>query len=213
MDAEGTRPARLVVIHPLVVRATHWVNVFAMTCMVMSGWQIYNATPLFAFRFPRWATLGGWLAGGIAWHLAAMWLLVANALIYVAYGLAGRHFLRSFVPLTPALVWRDFRDAATFRLHHQIGTYNAVQRLLYIAVLVLGVVAVWSGLALWKPVQLHPLAAALGGYEIARRVHFFAMAGIVLFVVVHVTLVVIVPRTLPAMITGRARVVVPQVEV
>ena len=211
--APGTRPVRFTVIHPLVVRITHWVNAVAITCMVMSGWQIYDASPLFDFTFPPWATLGGWLAGGIAWHLAMMWLLVANALIYFAYGLFGRHFMRSFVPLTPALVWRDLREALTFRLKHELGTYNAVQRLLYVAVLVLGIVAVWSGLALWKPVQLHPLAWALGGYPVARRVHFFAMAGIVLFVAVHIALVVVVPRTLPAMITGRARVTASHAEV
>jgi thiosulfate reductase cytochrome b subunit len=214
MEARAqARPVRLAIVHPLVVRVTHWVNVFAMTCMVMSGWQIYDASPLFPFTFPRWATLGGWLAGGIAWHFAAMWLLVGNALIYFAYGLLGRHFMRSFVPLTPALFWRDLKAALTFRLHHELGIYNAVQRLLYIAVLVLGALAVLSGLALWKPVQLQPLTALLGGYEVARRVHFVAMAGIVLFTVVHLALVAIVPRTLPAMITGRARITVPHAEV
>lgn len=207
------RQIRLTVIHPLVVRVTHWVNAFAMVCMVMSGWEIYDASPLFPFTFPRWATLGGWLAGAIAWHLAAMWLLVGNALVYLAYGLFGRHFMRSFVPLTPALVWRDLKEALTLRLRHTLGTYNAVQRLLYVAVLLLGIVAVASGFALWKPVQLHWLAALLGGYEVARRVHFFAMAGIVLFVAVHLALVAIVPQTLPAMITGRARIAASHAEV
>jgi len=214
LDASApTRPVRLVIIHPLVVRVTHWINAFALVCMVMSGWQIYDASPLFPFTFPRWATLGGWLGGGIAWHLAAMWLLVGNGLIYFLYGLLGRHFMRSFVPLTPTLFWRDLKDALTFRLRHELGSYNAVQRLLYIVVLLLGVVAVLSGLALWKPVQLHPLAVLLGGYPVARLIHFFAMAGIVLFTVVHLALVALVPRTLPAMITGRARIVVPQGEV
>jgi len=205
-SAQTAQPVRLVIIHPLVVRLTHWVNAFAMVCMVMSGWQIYDASPIFPFVFPRWMTLGGWLGGGIAWHLAAMWLLVANGLIYLAYGLLGRHFMRAFVPLTPALVWRDLKEALTFRLHHELGTYNAVQRLLYIAVLALGVLAVVSGLAIWKPVQLHPLTALLGGYPAARVIHFFAMAGIVLFTMIHLALVVIVPRTLVSMITGRARI-------
>ena len=204
---------RLTIIHPLVVRLTHWVNAVAIVCMVMSGWQIYDASPLFPFTFPAWATLGGWLGGAIAWHLAAMWLLLGNALIYFTYGVFGRHFMRSFVPLTPALVWRDLKEALTFRLKHELGTYNAVQRLLYVVVLVLGVVAVWSGLALWKPVQLHPLAWALGGYPVARRVHFLAMAGIVLFLAVHLLLVLIVPRTLIAMITGRARITASRAEV
>ncbi|RKK01986.1 cytochrome b/b6 domain-containing protein [Pseudoroseomonas wenyumeiae] len=206
-------PIRFVAVHPLVVRITHWLNAIAMVCMIMSGWQIYNASPLFPFTFPRWATLGGWLGGAIAWHLAAMWLLVANALVYFAYGLAGRHFLRAFLPLTPRLVWRDLLDALTFRLKHTVGAYNAVQRLAYVVVLLLGLLAVASGLSLWKPVQLHGLAALLGGYEVARRIHFLAMAGIVAFIVLHLTLVALVPRTLVSMITGRARIPASHAEV
>jgi thiosulfate reductase cytochrome b subunit len=207
------KPVRFLAVHPLVVRITHWLNAVAMICMIMSGWEIYNASPLFPFTFPRWATLGGWLGGAIAWHLAAMWLLVVNALAYFAYGLAGRHFLRSFLPLTPWLVWRDLMDALTFRLKHTLGAYNAVQRLAYVVVLLLGVLAVASGLSLWKPVQLHGLAALLGGYEVARRIHFLAMAGIVAFIVLHLALVALVPRTLVSMITGRARIPASHAEV
>ena len=210
---QSGRTVQLTVIHPLIVRVTHWVNAFAITCMVMSGWQIYNAAPIFPFTFPPWATLGGWLAGGVAWHFAAMWLLVANAAVYLTYGVFGRHFMRSFVPLTPALVWRDLKEALTFRLKHELGTYNAVQRLLYIVVLLLGAVMVLTGLAMWKPVQLASLASVFGGYPGARLIHFLAMAGIVLFVAVHLALVAIVPSTLVAMITGRARVVASRAEV
>jgi thiosulfate reductase cytochrome b subunit len=208
-----SKPLRLVVIHPLIVRVTHWLNAVAIVCMVMSGWAIYNASPLFPFTFPRWATLGGWLGGAIAWHLAAMWLLVGNGLVYFAYGLVGRHFMRSFLPLTPGLVWRDLREALTFRLKHSLGAYNAVQRLAYVVVLLLGILAVASGLVLWKPVQLQTLAALLGGYEVARRLHFIAMAGIVGFIVLHLALVILVPQTLIAMITGRARVPAAPMEV
>lgn len=206
-------PLRFVDVHPLVVRVTHWLNVVAMVVMIGSGWQIYNASPLFPFTFPRWATLGGWLGGAIAWHLAGMWLLVGNGLVYVIYGVVGRHFMRSFLPLTPGIVWRDLREALTFRLRHKLGAYNAVQRLAYVVVLALGVLAVLSGLSLWKPVQLHWLASLLGGYEVARRVHFLAMSGIVAFVVLHLALVALVPRTLPSMITGRARIPAGHAEV
>ena len=192
-------------IHPLIVRLTHWVNAFAMVCMIMSGWKIYDASPLFPFTFPAWATLGGWLGGAIAWHLAAMWLLVANGLIYAAYGLIGGHFRRSLLPISPQAVGRDLRAALTLRLPHRLGHYNAVQRLLYVVVLLAGVLAVASGLALWKPVQLNFLSTLFGGYEITRRVHFVAMSGIVGFIVVHLLLVLLVPRTLPPMITGSAR--------
>jgi thiosulfate reductase cytochrome b subunit len=198
--------ARWIVIHPLVVRLTHWLNAAAILVMVMSGWGIYNASPLFAFRFPLWATLGGWLGGAIAWHLAMLWVLVINATVYVAYGLLSGHFIRSFLPLTPGLVWRDLVRALSLRLSHPSGTYNAVQRLAYVGVLMLGAVAVLSGLALWKPVQLQGLAALLGGYEVSRRIHYLAMSGIVIFVVVHLSLVALVPRTLLGMLTGRANV-------
>jgi thiosulfate reductase cytochrome b subunit len=203
----GERPgAKRIRVHPLVVRVTHWVNAFAMICMIMSGWKIYDASPLFKLvYFPAWATVGGWLGGAIAWHLAAMWLLVTNGLLYLGYGLAGGHFRRHFLPLSPASVWRDLRAALTFTLDHRLGHYNAVQRLLYVLVLLAGVLAVASGLALWKPVQLHPLSLLFGGYEITRRVHFVAMSGIVGFVMVHLALVLLVPRTLPPMITGTAK--------
>jgi thiosulfate reductase cytochrome b subunit len=203
--ASATAPRRVIVIHPLIVRVTHWVNAVAIICMIMSGWMIYNASPLFGFRFPVWATVGGWLGGAIAWHLAFMWLLVANGIIYLLYGLISRHFRHDLLPIRPIDILRDARDAALFRLRHRVGEYNAVQRLAYVAVLTLGVLAVASGLALWKPVQLDFLTSLFGGYEIARRVHFAAMAGIVGFIVVHLALVLLVPRTLPSMITGRAR--------
>ena len=194
-----------VVVHPLVVRITHWVSALAIGCMVASGWQIYDASPLLPFSFPGWMTLGGWLAGGIAWHLAAMWLLLGNALIYFAYGFVGRHFRRTLLPIRPADIARDLGRALTFRLQHELGVYNAVQRLLYLGVLLLGIAAVLSGFGLWKPVQLQLLDQLVGGYPVMRWIHFLAMAGIVGFFVIHILLVILVPRTLLAMITGRAR--------
>ncbi len=201
-----------VIVHPLVVRVTHWVSAFALGCMVLSGWQIYDASPLLPFRFPAWATLGGWLGGGIAWHLAAMWLLVGNALIYFAYGIFGRHFRRTLLPVSPREIGRDLGQALTFRLKHKLGTYNAVQRLLYLVVLLLGIVAFLSGLGLWKPVQVQLLDDLVGGYPVMRWIHFFAMSGIVGFFVIHMLLVLVVPQTLPAMITGRATIKPEQVQ-
>jgi thiosulfate reductase cytochrome b subunit len=191
-----------------MVRVTHWVNAYAMICMIMSGWAIYNASPLFAFRFPVWATLGGWLGGAIAWHFACMWLLTGNGLSYVGYGLISGHFRRTLLPLWPNEVLRDAHAAARLRLHHRMDEYNAVQRLAYVGVLMLGALAIASGLALWKPVQLSGLTRALGGYEVARRVHFVVMVGIVAFIMLHLMLVILVPRTLPSMVTGRARLTV-----
>ena len=195
----------LQIVHPLVVRLTHWLNAFAMLCMMMSGWAIYNASPIFAFRFPVWATVGGWLGGSIAWHFAAMWLLCANGLLYLAYGVASGHLRRKLLPVRPREVARDAALALRFSLPHETGRYNAVQRALYLLVLLCGVLLVASGLSIWKPVQFSWLAALFGGFDFARRVHFVAMAGVAGFVVVHLALVLLVPRTLPPMITGRAR--------
>ncbi len=192
--------------HPWPVRLTHWVNAAAMIVMIISGWRIYDASPLFPFVFPAWMTLGDWLGGALAWHFAAMWLLALNFAVYLLFGLKSGHIRRRLLPLSAPAVARDLGLALRFRLPHTDGAYNAVQRLMYVLVGVGIAGAITSGLALWKPVQLAPLTLALGGYEAARRVHFAAMSGIVAFVVVHLALVAIVPRTLLPMITGRAEV-------
>lgn len=190
--------------HPLFVRVTHWINALAMLLMIGSGWRIYNASPLFDFTFPRELTIGGWLGGALQWHFAAMWLLGLNGLAYLIYGLTTGHLKRVLLPLTPRSVWNDTLAALSLRLDHATGRYNAVQKLLYLGVLAIGVVIVLSGLAIWKPVQLGFLAAIFGGYEGARLVHFICMSGIVAFVIVHLLLVILVPSVLLPMITGRA---------
>lgn len=189
-------------VHAWPVRLTHWVNLLAMTAMFMSGWEIYNASPLFDFHFPQAITLGGWLGGAIGWHLAVMWLLVSNGLLYVLWSLCSGHWRRRWLPLTPASLRRDIRLALTFRLRHESFQYNAIQKLMYFGVIALGILLVLSGLALWKPVQLQELTNLLGGFAAARYVHFFAMSGIGSFVVIHVVMVLVVPRTLWAMLTG-----------
>jgi len=196
-------PARAV-IHPVWVRVTHWINVVAMVVMIGSGWEIYNASPLFPFRFPRAITLGGWLAGALLWHFAAMWLLAVNGLIYLVLGILTGRFQRKLVPIRPGDVLSDARAALTGKLgHDDLSVYNAVQKLLYLGVILAGIVIVLSGLAIWKPVQLQELTAVFGGYDAARYVHFFAMATIVGFLVVHVVMALLVPKSLRAMITGR----------
>lgn len=205
MATPADRDARWLEAHPLAVRVTHWINVLAIAVMVLSGWRIYDASPLFPFRFPANVTLGGWLAGALQWHFAAMWLLVINGLIYVAYGILSGHYRKSFFPIRFGAVADALANAIHGRLHHAVGEYNALQRLAYVGVLVLLALIVLSGLAIWKPVQFQALAGLMGGYEGARRVHFFAMAAIVLFVVVHVVMVAIVPSTFLPMWTGHAR--------
>jgi thiosulfate reductase cytochrome b subunit len=191
-------------IHPVWVRVTHWINVVAMTVMILSGWEIYNASPLFPFVFPRMITLGGWLAGALLWHFAAMWLLAVNGLVYVALGLATGRFRRKLVPIRPGDVLADAKAALTGRLaHDDLAVYNAVQKLLYLGVILAGIVIVLSGISIWKPVQLQELTAVFGGYDAARYVHFLAMAAIVGFLVVHVVMALLVPKSLRAMVTGR----------
>jgi thiosulfate reductase cytochrome b subunit len=193
-------------VHPAVVRVTHWINVLAVLMMVTSGWQIYNASPLFGFSFPDTLTLGGWLAGALQWHFAAMWLLALNGLVYLVYGVAAGHFRRKLLPISPLAAARDVAAALRGKLAHQdLSVYNAAQRAAYAALIIALIVLVMSGLILWKPVQLHPLGMLMGDYEGARLLHFFAMAAVVLIVTVHVVMVILVPRTFPSMITGRTR--------
>ena len=206
MSAEtmiSTTPATT--IHPRWVRVCHWINALAILVMIGSGWQIYNASPLFDFLiFPRQVALGNWLAGALLWHFAAMW-----ALGHQRRGLRyARHCYRPVPPqvaaIRPVEVIADIKAALTFKLaHDDLSHYNAVQKLLYTGVLLAGVVIVLSGLSIWKPVQFQELTALFGGYEAARYVHFIAMAAIVGFIVVHVALALIVPKSLRAMITGR----------
>ena len=198
----ATVPAK--VIQPAWVRVVHWINAVAMILMIMSGWQIYNASPLFSFKFPGSITLGGWLAGALLWHFAAMWLLMVNGLVYVVLGLATGRFRKKLLPITPGGVIADTRAALTGKLSHaDLTTYNYVQKLLYAGIIVVGIVVVLSGLSIWKPVQLQYLTALFGGYDVARYVHFVCMALIVAFLVVHIALALLVPKSLRAMIIGR----------
>lgn len=192
-------------IHPAWVRVTHWLNALAIFMMIGSGWQIYDASPLFSFiYFPQEIALGEWLAGALLWHFAAMWLLMLNGIVYVALGIATGRFRRKFLPIRPRDVGRDLAAALRGKLSHDdLRVYNAVQRLLYLGVILAGIVIVLSGLSIWKPVQLKYLTAFFGGYDTARYVHFFAMASILAFLTVHISLALIVPKSLRAMIVGR----------
>jgi thiosulfate reductase cytochrome b subunit len=192
------------VIHPRWVRVTHWVNALAMLMMIGSGWQIYDASPLFAFTFPPEIALGNWLAGALLWHFAAMWLLVINGIVYVTLGIVTGRFRRKLFPLYPRDVLHDLFAALRGRLSHDdLSVYNAVQKLLYLGILLTGLVIVLSGLSIWKPVQFQALTSFFGGYNTARYVHFAAMTAIVAFLCVHVALAVLVPKSLRAMIVGR----------
>lgn len=199
MSTSAPRP-----IQPGWVRLWHWVNVLAVLTMVLSGWRIYNASPIYGFRFPNEYTLGGWLAGAVQWHFAAMWLLGANLLAYLVLNLAGGRLRARFLPLGPRSVLADLAAALRGRLSHaDPSRYNAVQKLAYLSVLLDLLLLIVSGLVVWKPVQFPLLRMLLGDFDSARVVHFWAMAFLVAFVVVHLAMVALVPRTLKTMITGR----------
>jgi thiosulfate reductase cytochrome b subunit len=191
-------------IHPVWVRVTHWINALAMLVMIGSGWQIYDAAPLFGFTFPRQITLGNWLAGALLWHFAAMWILMINGLVYLILGILSGRFRRKLFPVYPGEVFRDLFAALRGKLaHDDLSVYNAVQKVLYLGIIVAGITIVLSGLSIWKPVQFQPLTSFFGDYNTARYVHFAAMTAIVAFLFVHVSLAILVPKSLRAMIIGR----------
>jgi thiosulfate reductase cytochrome b subunit len=191
-------------LHPLPVRIMHWTNAVAMLIMIDSGWKIYNDEVIFGWlHFPDAITFGPWAQHGLQWHFFGMWILFLNGLAYVAYGLLTGRFRRMLLPIRLSDLLANVRDALRFKLAHDDPTqYNAVQRVLYIGVLLAGVLVVLSGLAIWKPVQLSELLALFYDFQTARLVHFLCMAAFVGFVVVHVTLAILVPHTLVAMVTG-----------
>jgi thiosulfate reductase cytochrome b subunit len=196
----GTRP-----IHPLWLRITHWLNALAALLMMLSGWRIYDASPVFpSIVIPTSITLGGWLGGALQWHFAAMWLLFFNGLVYLVLNIASGRLFAKFFPLSPRAVLSDLRAALSGRLSHaDLSHYNAVQKLAYLVAIADLIVLVLSGLAIWKSVQFPLLRELMGGYDNARVVHFCAMSLLAAFVVVHITMVALVPRSLLTMLRGR----------
>jgi thiosulfate reductase cytochrome b subunit len=205
-------------LHPLSRRVMHWINAAAILVMIGSGWRIYDFYPALPidFGFPYYLTLGGdisiseainnedGLANALLWHFGAMWVLVINYLAYVVVGFASGHFRRDFLPLTAGSFLRDFFAALRGKLDHRLGEYNAVQKLFYWGVLAAILITILSGVSIWKPVQTKELTALFGGYEFARVVHCLGMLAIVGFLAVHLALTLLVPKTLVAMILGRA---------
>ncbi|MDM2837603.1 cytochrome b/b6 domain-containing protein [Citrobacter sp. Cpo086] len=191
-------------IHPLWLRLCHWINAVAILIMVTSGFRIYNASPLFNFQFPKEITLGGWLGGALQWHFAGMWLFTINGLIYLLFNLFSGRFKRRFFPLSLSGLFREILAAIRGKLlHENIKDYNMIQKAAYLFVTIDSLLLVASGLVVWKSVQFSLLRELMGGYETARLIHFYAMSAIVCFVVIHLLMVMLVPRTLLAMIRGR----------
>ncbi|WP_322013855.1 cytochrome b/b6 domain-containing protein [Paraburkholderia sp. J12] len=192
-------------VQPLWVRITHWINAFSVVLMVTSGWQIYDASPIFpALRFPSAITLGGWLGGALQWHFAIMWMLVANFLVYLGMNIGSGRLSRKLFPVRFSALWADLRAALRGKLGHEdLTQYNAVQKCAYLVVIADVAVIILSGLAIWKSVQFPLLRTLMGGYDNARIVHFVGMSLLVAFFVVHLAMVALVPRSLLLMIRGR----------
>ena len=206
--AHNVKTSRL---HPWPVRISHWINAVAMVVMIGSGWGIYDDSVIInGLWFPHWARIGGWAAESLLWHFAVMWVLALNGLFYLGYGLATGRFRRRLFPIPLHELIETVRQTLRLHLAHaDLTAYNAVQKLLYLVVIVAGVVQVVTGLAIWKPVQLGWITALFGGFQGARIAHFVGMAVIVGFLVVHVALALLVPRTLAAMVTGGPRAIEP----
>jgi thiosulfate reductase cytochrome b subunit len=191
-------------LHPLPIRLMHWINAVTMIVMIGSGWKIYNDEVIFGWlHFPDAVTIGRWAQHGLQWHFFGMWILAINGLAYFIYCIITGRFKRMLFPIR----WTEFvatiKDALRMHLSHDDPTkYNTVQKLLYVGALGAGVMIVISGLAIWKPIQFSELLALFGSFQNARLVHFLCMTAIVAFMAVHITLALLVPHTLVAMVTG-----------
>ena len=195
-------------LHPWPVRVMHWTNAVAMFVMITSGWGIYDDDVIIrGLHFSADLRLGDWAAWSLNWHFAGMWLLAINGLCYLIYGVLTGRLRERLLPIRLHDVIQTVRDTLRLKIeHNDLTTYNAVQKLLYIVVILAGISQVVTGLAIWKPVQFSGLVSLLGGFQGARDIHFAGMAVIVGFLVVHVMLSLLVPRTLWAMLTGGPRV-------
>jgi thiosulfate reductase cytochrome b subunit len=191
-------------LHPLGLRIMHWINAVAIFIMIGSGWRIYNDDVLFGWlRFPDFLVIGKWAQYGLQWHFFGMWIFVINGLAYLTYGIVTGRFRQKLFPISPREVLATVSDALRFRLSHEdLTIYNAVQKILYLGVMLVGVLIVITGLCLWKPVQFSELSGLFGNFQTIRLIHFLCMSAIVAFVLVHVTLALLVPQSLLAMLTG-----------
>jgi thiosulfate reductase cytochrome b subunit len=191
-------------LHPLAVRIMHWTNAVAMLIMILSGWGIYDDFVIIrGFHFAPWLRLGDWAAPSLQWHFTGMWLLALNGLAYLLYGVVTGRLRERLVPIRLDELLQTVRDALHLKIEHQdLTVYNAVQKLLYIIVVLAGISQVVTGLLIWKPIQFSSAVALLGGFQAVRIEHFVGMSVIVGFLVVHVALSLLVPKTLWAMLTG-----------
>ena len=145
----------------------------------------------------------GWLGGALLWHFALMWILLINATIYLTLGICSGRFRSKFFPLSWTSLKKSLTQALYGKLHHtNMQEYNMVQKVAYILIILDGAALLLSGLVLWKPVQFSLLTILFGGYDTARYIHFLCMNIMVLFIIIHLVMVLLVPRALLSMIRG-----------
>jgi Ni/Fe-hydrogenase b-type cytochrome subunit len=204
IEVEGAKSGDLVAAayeHSWVVRFCHWVNTVALFVMVGSGLQIFRAFPSFGAKIPEkdllnWPkayALGGWLGGGLQWHLTFMWIYIATGLFYVAYQiLSGNYRQVLFVPSDARGVWPMARYYFLFGPKPEATqTYNPLQKLAYTSAIGLGVLSVVTGLVVWKPAQFSWLGWMMGGFHLARLWHFLVMWALLAFVAGHLVMVIL----------------------
>ena len=178
-----------------------------MIAMIMSGWGIYDDDVIIhGLHFSSALRLGSWAAPSLLWHFAAMWVLALNGLAYLIYGFATGRLRERMLPIRIDALVQTIRETLHFKIaHDDLTVYNAVQKLLYIVVILAGISQVVTGLLIWKPIQFSSAVALLGGFQAVRVEHFVGMSVIVGFLMVHVALSLLVPQTLWAMLSGGPR--------
>jgi len=198
--------------HPLAIRWNHWINFPALTIMIWSGLMIYWANP--ASLLPgKWLEdlgLAQRLGEGMAWHFTFGLIFIINGLAYTGFLVFSGQWRYLFPDR------RTFRDAffvvlAEFRLYKgsapAFRKYNGAQRFAYTGVLLLGIAASITGLAIYKPLQLNWILQLLGGYSWVRQEHFYITVAFVLFFFLHVTQVMAAGwNQFQAMVTGMEKV-------
>lgn len=187
--------------HPLVIRLCHWVNAVSLFVLAGSGLQIFRAFPSFGAKvpekvlieWPKSLAIGGWLGGGLQWHLTFMWIYLGSGLLYFGYQiLAGQYKQVLFVPHDFAGVWPVVRHYFFFGPKPPAKeTYNPLQKSAYTLVFILGVFSVATGFAIWKPIQLSWLSWMMGGFHHARLWHCAIMLAMLLFMFGHLIMVVL----------------------
>lgn len=169
-------------IHQAILAKTfHWLNLVSLVLMITSGLQIYNANPVFGGRdglpIPPIFVLGGWLAGGRHWHFAAMWLFALNLLWYGIYIVITQRWKHRFV---------SSKDIKALQVSHNPKRKNyAWHRLAYTAIVPILLLAIFSGIGMYKPAQFYWIVDFFGSWQALRIVHFASVPIVVIFAIIH----------------------------